>query len=424
MTRVVVICVALLAGTLTVSAAGTPLLSDDALLRALSGPDWHQRREAIHQLIEMGPQGETLVKELLRRDLDQEQRKNVELAQQLIVDNRLFGASAISLHLTDASASQIMAEIARQCSASLPTSPANLWNQDRWPKLTLDFDRKPFWDVMEELGRQMGFDYLSTESQEVRLTAGNSRRDDSVSQSGAFLFTASAYAARRGMSVDLSVYAEPKVVVLRLIDLKFDKATDDQGNPLLSQSGRGFGRRGFGGPWGRRIRTGPRQVSAPFQRPADDVTHISDLRGHVALSVQGGTTSWELSGPLGMSPVTHAIDGIPVTLDRMISAGANGYELHVSIPYNSNSAFQEEITDVLRHGLRVVDASGHPLSIVAIDSRQLSSSSDIEVDLSRDISRDTRTGPPAKLIWEIPDQTRELLVPFGFKNIPIGDPFN
>ncbi|HSZ58309.1 MAG TPA: hypothetical protein VK797_21770 [Tepidisphaeraceae bacterium] len=420
MTRVAATCVALAVGALSVSAVQTPLPSDDALLQALSGPDWHQRREAIHQLIEIGPGGEARVRELLRRDLDREQRKNVEVAQQLIVDNRLFGASSITLHVSGAAAAEVMADISRQCSAPLPASPADLWKQDRWPKLTLDYDHKPFWDVMDELGRQMSFDYLSSESQEVRMTPGASRRDESMSQSGAFLFTASAYAARRGMSVDLSVFAEPKVVVLRLIDLKFDKATDDQGNPLLSQSGRGFGRRGFGGPWGRRIRTGPRQVSAPFQRPADDVTHIAELRGHVTLSVQAGTARWELSDPLGTSPVTRNIDGAPVTLDKLVSAGASGYELHVSISDSRNSAFQDEIADLLRRGLRIDDAAGRPLTIVAIDPRQMSLATDIEVDLSRD----AKTGPPAKLIWDIPDQTRELLVPFSFKNIPIGDPFN
>jgi hypothetical protein len=422
MTRVVAICVAL-AGALAVSEAQPQPMSDDALLQSLSGPDWHQRREAMHELIEMGPRGEALVKELLRRDLDREQRKNVEVAQQLIIDNRLFGSSPITLHVTNATAAQVMAEISRQCSTAVPTSPADLWKQDHWPRLTLDYDRKPFWDVMGELARQLGFDYLAPEYQDVRLTRGNSHRDESVATSGAFLFTASAYAARRGMSVDLTVYAEPKVVVLRMIDLKFDRATDDQGNPLLSQSGRGFGRgRGFGGGWGRRIRTGPRQINAPFQRPADDVTHIAELRGHVTLSVQGGTTRWELPDPLGMSPVTRTIDGIPVTVEKLVSSGGNSYELHIGIPYtwNSTTVYQEEIVDLLHRGLKLSDAAGLPLNVVTIDPRPMSSATDIEVDLTRD----SKTGPPAKLIWDIPEQTRELLVPFAFKNIPIGDPFN
>jgi hypothetical protein len=419
--RVVAICVALGMGSLAVSAAQTRSPSDDELLQALSGPDWHQRREAIHQLIELGPHGDAKVRELRKRDLDREQRKNVELALELIHDNQLFGASPITLHMTDAPAAEVMAEIARQCSGPIPTSPQEMWQQGNWPKLTLNFDRKPFWDVMQALAPQAGFDFLLTESQEVRLTRGNSHREESLTTSGAFLLTANAYTARRGMNVDLSVYAEPKVVVLRTNDLKFDKAVDDQGNPLLSQSGRGFGRgRGFGGgAWARRIRTGPRQVSAPFQRPGDDVTRIAELRGHVSLSVQGGTTRWEVADPMGMSSVTRTIDGIPVTLESMISAGGTSYELHLSIPYNwsSSTTRQDEIVELLRRGLRVTDAAGRRLAVVSPDARAGASGTDIEVN----VSRDSKTGPPAKLTWDIPDQTRELIVPFAFKNIPIAD---
>jgi hypothetical protein len=418
---VIAICVMLALGALEVSAADSPNLSDDGLIAALSGPQWNQRREAIHQLIELGPQGEARVRELLRRDLNREQRKNVELALQLIEENRLFGASAITLHTADAPVAGVMADIARQCAGTIPTSPPDLWKQD-WPKLSLDYDRKPFWDVMEDLGRQLNVDYLSSDSQEVRLTRGSGHRDEVRATSGAFLLTASSYAARRGMSVDLSVYAEPKVVVLRVVDLKFDKAVDDQGNPLLSQSGR-FGRgRGFGGgPWTRRNR-GPREVIAPFQRPADDVNHIAELRGQVRLSVQGGLTRWEVSDPLGMSPVTRTIDQMPVTLESLTSSGGASYELHVRIPYDwvSSTTHQDEVMELLRRGLHVIDAAGRPLNVASPDSHPGSSGTDIEVD----ISRDSKTGPPAKLIWNIPDQTRELLVPFAFKNIPIGDPFN
>jgi hypothetical protein len=420
---VVAICVTLAMGALSVSAGDSPNLSDDALLASLSGPQWNQRREAIHQLIELGPKGEARLHELLKRDLDREQRKNVELALQLIEENRLFGASPITLHVSDAPVSQVMAEIARQCAGTIPTSPPDLWKQD-WPKLTLDYDRKPFWDVLDDIGRQLNLDYLWSDSQEVRVSRGTGHRDEVRANSGAFLLTASSYAARRGMSVDLSVYAEPKVVVLRVIDLKFDKAIDDQGNPLLSQSGRmGRGGRGFGGGMWQRRNRGPREVIAPFQRPGDDVNKIAELRGQVRLSVQGGLTRWEINDPLGMSAVTRMIDNMPVTLESLASSGGASYELHVRIPYDwiNSTTHQDEVMELLHRGLHVYDAAGRSFSVASPDSHPGSGgSTDIEVDLSRD----SKTGPPAKLIWEIPDQTRELVVPFAFKNIPIGDPFN
>src|SRR5438552_5736350 len=127
---------------LTASALAAELpRSDDQLLQALAGPDWRQRRQAIHEIIELGPQADARVADLLKRSLGQEQRKNVELALQLIRDNRLFGPSLITLHVKDSPATNVFALIAAQCGAPLPSSPPDLLNQEGWPRLTLDYER-------------------------------------------------------------------------------------------------------------------------------------------------------------------------------------------------------------------------------------------------------------------------------------------
>lgn len=403
-------------------------LTPEQLLQSLSHADWHARRDAVRQLIALGPQADAMLRDLLRRDLDNEQRKNVGLALQLIDDNRRFGASPITLHMKDAPVADVMAEIERQCQATLPTYPASLFKQDGWGKLTINADRAPFWEVMRELGNRLNIDYLS-DAQEVRITRGPARLPAGTISSGAFLLTARAEAMRRGMTLELSVYPEPKLNVLRTIDLKLDRAVDDQGNPLTPMTGRGGfrGGRGFG-RFGMPTRTpnGPRQVSGVFQRPGDS-DKIAELRGQVTVSVAGATTLWEVKEPLNAAPVTRTIDGIPVTIEALAAAG-DGYVLRTTIPFawSGNDVQQNEIKDLMRRGLRLLDARGRALSAGTPDnSPGGSGSTDITVIFSPGAAgAGNKTGPPAKLVWEVPDSIRDLVVPFNFKAIPIYDPYN
>lgn len=422
MFRVLAGCAGLLM-TAALTAQTPRALSDDQLLQSLAGPDWRQRRQAIHQIIELGPQADSRVSDLLKRNLDQEQRKNVELALQLIRDNRLFGASPITLHVKDAPAASVIASVAAQCAGAIPTSPTDLLEQGGWPKLTLDYDRKPFWDVMNDLAGRLNIDYLLSEPQEVRLTRAGGRHDF-IATSGAFLFTVGTYGMpRRGLTIDLAVFAEPKVLVLRTLDLKLERAVDDQGNVLTPQSGRGF--RGRGGMrWNQaRSRNGPRQVTVQFQRPPGD--RIADLRGHVKLAIQETSANWEIADVLDMSPTTRIIETMPVTLDSVHNLSEETCQLQLSIPYgwDHTGPEQEEVIDLMHRGLALYDASGKRLTMDVPEARQQTSSTEIDVNFSRGSGK-SKAGPPAKLIWTIPDKVREMLVPFEFKNIPIDDPFN
>ena len=401
--------------------------SPEKLLESLSNPDWRERREAIHQLIGLGPAGDEAVKNLLRRNLDHEQRKNIGLVLQLIQDNRLFGPSLITLHVKSAAASDVVKSIGDQAYAKLPVYPADLLAQDRFPKVNLNLDQVPFWDAMRELGNQVNIDYLS-DSQELRITRGPGHVPTGSITHGAFLLTAQAATMRRGMSLELNVYPEPKITVLRTTDLKLDKAVDDQGNSLTSQSGRGFrGGRGFGGRFGgyNTVRNGPRTVSGIFQRPAD-ATRIEELRGQFTVCVLGGTTRWEIPDPLNLSSVTRTVDAIPVTIESFTGKGEN-YLLKATIPFGSstNETQAGEILDLMkRDRLRVYDAAGRQLTAGSPDHNPLTETTEIEVSFStRSLVGEKPTGPPVKLVWDIPEKTRDVIIPFRFKSIPIEDGF-
>lgn len=389
----------------------------DEILRHLNAGDWRQREQTVHRLVELGADARPVLKDLARRNLDFEARKNIELALARIEESRLMGPSRITLHVKDATPGQVFASLSRQCGAPLPTWPDKLWEESNWPRLNLDYDRKPFWEVIGELGKQLQVDYLTTEPQEIRITRDSGHPPAGTCTSGAFLVTADPIVFRNGMNIEVSVYGEPKVVITRAVSFKLERAEDDQGNPLLPQTSRRM--------WGRRFRTGSRQLPMPFQRPRDEVARIGRLKGTLNVVVQTGTDTWELHDPASMSATTRLVDSVPVTLESFFPAraGAEGYELQAALPtgYNSRGT-QDEITELMRKRMRVLDENGRAFGPPLVDSRGTNDGAEITADFTP--PQGGRVGTPAKIVWEIPVETRQLVVPFDFRDLPINDPFN
>ena len=398
-------------------------MSSDALLAALSMPGWRDRRDAIHELYALGPDAETKVHELLRRDLNQEQRKNVERALQLIADNRQLGATLISLHLKQATAANAMQAFLSQSAGDIPFDP-EFWKRLGSQKVTLDVDREPFWDVLRTLSTQLNFAFIN-DAQELQFSRGVQKVADGISTDGAFLFGANAYTTRRSLIVEIIACGEPKVPVIRTLDLTIHRGVDDQGNVLLSQSGRGGmgGRRGNNGfmgarRWGGPTREGPRLVNAIFQHPQDGVIRVAELTGQITISVQSGSSSWEIDEPINMSPVTRTIDSIPVTIHALRGDG-DSYELRASVPFgwSDTTVPASEIMDLMRRNMQLLDASGKALQPGTPDPQRGTATTDITLDFTRGIGK-SRVGAPARIVWQVPE-SRKVSVPFAFKNLTI-----
>ena len=81
--------------------------------------------------------------------------------------------------------------------------------------------------------------------------------------------------------------------------------------------------------------------------------------------------------------------------------------------------------ELIRKRLTVLDAEGKPLLLGSVDSRGTNDGTEVSADFNRAPQPDgSSTGPATKLIWDIPAETRDLVVPFEFKDLPINDPFN
>ena len=407
------------------SATQPSVISADEILRQLEATDVRARQAAVDRLAQLGPAAEPVLRSLLERNLDADSRKNVAVALERIHDAQVLGASLITVHVNAAPANDVLRSIEEQCQAILPVIPKNLL--DAAPRLSLDLERRPFWEIMREVSERLGVEYLSPEG-EVRLAHSAERHHGLTSPAGAFLVSADAIGYRSRLNVELAVYAEPKVVVVRVGDFKLDRAEDDQGRPLLPlTTRRPGGRPWFGrGGFGRFAESGPRRIVLPYKSPTGDVTKISHFQGSIAVLAQAGTQMWEIADPLTLTPQTRVVGTLPVTLQRFSAKrSGKGYELEALIASDlTDTAGRDQVLDSMRSRLRLLDSEGRPFRTGDLDATRTSEGTQVTADFSFPDPQKVQIGPPTRLTWEIPAELRKVVIPFDFKDIPIDDPFD
>jgi len=165
----------------------------------------------------------------------------------------------------------------------------------------------------------------------------------------------------------------------------------------------------------------------PFERPPEEITRIAHLRGSMTVAVQISASIWEIPDALALSPVTRLVDSIPITIEGLTpSQDGESYEFQASIPAGwSSRGIQEEMNELVRKRLKVLDAQGHALTVGSADARNMGDVTQLTADINRTPDDGgAKTGPAAKIVWEIPTQTRSVVIQFDFKDLQINDPFN
>lgn len=399
----------------------------DQFLERLASPEWRVRRDAQAQLVRGGEDAKPFIHDLIERARTEEARKNAQAALAQIEENRLLGPSYITLHVKDAPASQVMADISRQCFAPLPTIPENLWKQESFPKLTLDVDHEPFWKVMPDVCQKLGVDFRPY-SGGVRLMRTGGMRAEGISEvNGAFLvvatginYTRSKSFARQGeqsrFGMNLTVLPEPKLTVLRTAaTVTLDEAVDEKGNSLVPQNASaavwgGYG--GFGG-W---------NLYVPLRYPKDIGTRITKFKGSTSFLIQIESEKIEVPDLASLKPTTRLIHNLPTTFEQMKKV-AEVWQLHLRVDRpNFGGPEWQQFMDGAQNRLKVFDADGNPLTRRGTSTSVNNNTVEMTLEFVQPNRPDGHlTGPPARLVWEVPTKTRDLAVPITFHDLPLFD---
>jgi len=396
------------------------------LLAELGSPDWRQRRRAREQLVHLGEQAKPFIHQLIESASTEEARSTAAAALTQIDENRVLGPSYITLHVKNAQPADVFAEISKQCFAPIPTMQENLWDQGGYPRLTLDVDRKPFWEVVPAVCQHFGVS-LSPDQHGLRLMRGGFQLQGLSHVEGPFLITATqvTYSRTRmlgpgqrehsNFGINMSIYPEPKITVIRGGGgIELNEVVDDHGNSLIPANNR------QNGSWGGFAGFGGWNIYAPLQYPQKNPgTKIVRFRGSTSFNVQTKVQELRIDDVLHLSPTTTAVHGIQITLESF-GKKDQGYELRVLVNQpNFASPEWQLLMEQIQFRLRILDSHGNEL-----DHRGMSTSANanrLELSLEFGSGAGPAAREPSRLLWDIPTETKSLTVPIIFNDVPLFD---
>jgi hypothetical protein len=427
----------------------------EALVAQLGDPEWSVRESAQEQLVAMG---ESVVPRLLRAAKEtssDEVRQRTESAIAQIGENQLSGPSLITIHLKDASVKDAFAELSRQAGANLQPMPSGLWDLHPWPKITIDLDRQPFWSALRAVSAQAGVE-LRQWNDGFRLLESGAAGPSGGGRfmvSGPFLITllrctrmqSIEYGLPGGenpnsdFDITFSAVAEPKLRVLRASNAaKLEEATDDLGNSLVPRSEDAPGGANAGAANANAAVDTDRGLDATFVTGAAGTWQFSSrldhpqrmgkrlvkLRGTVNVLLQRRVATMEIPSILSSVKMSRVAGGLRLTLNDAKKVGSERYDLSITIARDGSGVpvdwdrVQQSIND-----LKLIDANGRSLARSDVASNHGNETIDLSVSFTRsdllNLRKDDAPADPVKLVWPVATETKQLSVPFEFKDVPL-----
>ena len=417
-----------------------------SLVRQLRADADADRSAAQQGLVDLG----TTAIDALRvasHDADPEVRTRAMAALAQIDERLTNGPTLISLHVADADARAVFARIGDAAHAELiaPLPTALGLGKSR---VTIDADRRPFWDVFADACGQAGLCPLldGPRPDAIRLVAADRNWMRSSPRQIVGPFWVSVAGVYRLSSVDLSgppttdeqflarlvVFAEPKLTVTQVSPLAVREATDDAGHSLVPPTAN---------PVARALaraatRLPARTVEARLKYPADGRAgrRIATLAGDLAITLARGAQPFEVDDLMGRPTVTRSLPGVRARVG-VVRADADAYRVTIDcrrdqVPDDAWYAMVNRVGD-----LAVLDDAGRPLTPLGwtLDSANTLLSFKATGLFARTAAADVRltapptsaatvpapTGEPRKISWAVATRFKVVVVPVEFHDLPM-----
>ena len=418
-----------------------------ALVRQLGADDEADRSAAQRQLVDLGVSANDALRRAAETDADPEVRSRAASALAEIADREASGPTLITLHVHGAAAADVLATLGERAHADIAHSffdPAGAP-----PVVTIDADRRPFWDVMADVCGQTGLCPLADDPDRRTVRLVNADRNWITAAPHAVVgpFWVGVTSVYRMSSVDLAgpavaddhflarlmVLAEPKLVVTQVSPLAVREATDNAGHSLAPP-----GRAGGGAARPAASRLPARTVEARLVYPADHPgTRIATLAGDLTVTLAQGARRFEADDVLGRPTVTRPVPGVHVRVAAAKLSPDDLYQVTVECVREGLadapwSAMVNRVADV-----SVEDAAGHALSPLGWTTDAGNGRSTFKATglfsggnppgdpmLNQALAAagaklPPAAGPPRRVVWAVADRFKVVTVPVAFHDLPM-----
>jgi hypothetical protein len=404
-----------------------PAARVDALIAELSSDDWPRRQDAEEQLVQLAADAVPRLRETAETAEDAEVRARCESALHRIAVNERIGPTIVTLHLAGATPREAFEALARESGVALRPHPPTLWDhQPAAARVTLDVEHRPFWEAARQLTTATGLELRPLNDELRVMQSGDRRQRGPAAVSGPLLIVANTI--HRASSVDLgsgvatnefsvtfTVLPELKLRVLRSWpSVRVEEAVDEHGTSLVAAPVRPDS-------YHATPRQSSWQAAARLSYPPNAGKRIARLRGAVAYVAQTHAETVEIRDLLAAREVRRELSSGAVTVQQCRQMGGQYELVLVLVRSRPPGAVQWDARHALLPGLRVYDAQGRALQ----RGQSSTSGSDERVELTvrfaaePGLPHQERPGPPARLVWEIPTEWREISAPFEFTDLPL-----
>lgn len=404
--------------------------SIEPLVKQLSAQNWKARQQAQDRIVQLGDEAVPRLEQLIKETGDEEVRSRAQAALRQIQANDKSAPTLITLHMKDAPAQTVLSEITRQGHAEIGTWPDYV-RQRINAKVTIDAEKQPFWLVVRDFCRQAGLAPERVGGGRNRITLmqrGNAWGNQPYSNRGCFFIVAQG--AQRSHTIDYNnpanrqtsfninfvCFVDPKVRVTRASRMvKVTEAVDDKGNSLVLDQGRGA--ESYVSPWGGSWYW---DLTVPLAYRADMGSKLVHLRGSTQFSIMTKSETWEVPNILGAKAVEKKLPGYRYIVHQLSKVGPTNYDLKVSIEFPREKQNELGMMDFgsIQQQIRLMDDQGRTYDAGGGGGGTRMGQADYDINFYSS-NGGNGIGAPARLVWDIPLEIKDVEVPLEFDELPL-----
>jgi hypothetical protein len=415
--------------------------SVDALIQQLGSDSAEDRDSAQKQLVDLGESVKPALKKAADDSDDPEIRSRAAAALAEMKDLDHNGVSLITLHLKDAPVDDVTNAIGLQAHVQFqdfgnPGARA----AGKQLTVTVDADRKPFWDVMTDLCTQLNVCPNVDMSGKNIIRLFSSPRNWMVQSPhqivGPYWIGVSSIYRTRTIDmlgapqvddqfmIRLMVLPEPKIAVTQMSEFVVKRATDDAGNSLMPKVGPANLNHVL-----RNARQLNHNVETRLTYPDQPGKKIAVLDGEITMMLAEDIHQFQMDDVLGTPKTTDPLTGCKV--DATVTR--QGTEMfRVNIQCTREGLPDDQWAAMLNHmnDITLEDADGHALTGYQTSLAMATGTTETNFTATALFSRNSlaalgagrqlvKTGDPKKLTWNVATSVKPIVVPVSFKDLPM-----
>ena len=414
----------------------------DALVAQLGDDDAKVRARASDELTALGDGVEAQLRSAQARVTDPQIQTALDTILFNIQHARESGPTLVTMKRAAAPLADVLDGLAKQGSIEFGSDVNSLVADSAQEAIDVDFQRTPLWQALLDVCGRSGLAFRSIEGNRVlldRIEKGSVPTPTAAS--GPFLVTIARVEVNVSKAVNfggpkpmnlrtnaaaappcrlyLFAWSEPR---LRTVRWSVDGAdaiaecVTDTGESLNAIAGMRF----VGGAGRVNSRSETQLILSAPEKPA---ARIARLKLNARFVIQGGVEQLELDNPLALKDHAAEVAGLSVLIKGVnkVTEDQYSYELVIRRGGRSPADWQLIMGMLMQYPCKLVDAQGNALS-----QRSMSTNSAGDgITQTTTVSRagfgaaGLKIGEPVKLLWELPSDLEQRVVPLEFRDIPL-----